>query len=166
MNKSEEPNLLVSSTLDIDKDVIKRDLLETSKSLRDVEDKFYKIFDLNPCPMSIADSETGILIDVNDAFVSLTGFDSKDEIIGRASTELGLNLLKKIDRDRMMEELNSDKEIKNFVVRVKNKNGVSANALFATSFIDLNNRKCFLAICQVIKKEMPFFAFFKQFTHF
>jgi hypothetical protein len=63
----------------VDLDIMENELL----LLRKMEDKFYKVFDLNPCPMAISDFETHKIIDVNEAFIKIIELDNKNEILGK-----------------------------------------------------------------------------------
>lgn len=159
MHNVDEESLITSSSF-IDKEVITRDLLETTEILRKIDDKFYKIFDLNPCPMAISDLKTNVLIDVNDAFVEIVGFKSKNEVIGKPTTEVGLKLIKQADKDRIINMLVNGNEVKNIFVNFRNCKGKKLTGLFSASFIELNDKDYLLTLCQVIKKKCIFNIFF------
>lgn len=53
------------------------------------EEKFSKVFRLNPSACGLNDVKTGEYLEVNDAFSSLLGF-TKDEVIGKTALELGI----------------------------------------------------------------------------
>ena len=59
------------------------------------EEKFSKAFHLGPDAVTITSAEHGRYIEVNDNFLRLTGF-TRDELIGRASLELGVWPIPKI----------------------------------------------------------------------
>ncbi len=59
------------------------------RALADSEAKFAAAFDLSPIAMSLTELSTGEFIDVNDAFLSATGY-CRDEVIGHSSLELNL----------------------------------------------------------------------------
>lgn len=72
--------------------VIVRDISERQQAeaaLRESEAKFTKLFHASPVPLSLADLESGKLVDANDAFVAQYG-DTRAELIGRSPTEVGL----------------------------------------------------------------------------
>src|SRR5687767_3913665 len=50
--------------------------------------KIRAAFELSPTILSISDLETGRLLEVNDAFLRITGF-TRDEVIGQRITDLG-----------------------------------------------------------------------------
>ena len=72
-----------------------------TNELREVEQKFYKIFDFNPNPMSINDIATGNIIDVNQSFLDIIGFKSKYQVIGKTLDQNGFNLLDKKGKDEL-----------------------------------------------------------------
>jgi PAS domain S-box-containing protein len=53
------------------------------------EEKFSKLFYINPSACGLTDLNTGKYVEVNEAFYSLLGFN-KDEVIGRTPVELGI----------------------------------------------------------------------------
>jgi len=53
------------------------------------EEKFSKLFHLNPSACGLNDLETLKYVEVNEAFYTLLGFD-KDEVIGKTAIELGI----------------------------------------------------------------------------
>ena len=53
------------------------------------EEKFSKLFHINPSACGLSDLESHEYIEVNDAFYTLLGFD-KDEVIGKTVADLGI----------------------------------------------------------------------------
>lgn len=69
-----------------------QDITEQHKHESDIkasEERFYKIFDSNPVPMSLSEIKTNKIIYVNSLFCSIFGY-TKEEIIGKTSEELEL----------------------------------------------------------------------------
>jgi len=147
-----------------EEDINNVDLFESSSSndeqikllsdeLRLAEDKFYKVFDLNPCPMAISDINENIIIDVNDAFVKVIGLTSKLEVIGKDITEKGLKIIKRKDKEVILKEISETNKFKNYFSIVKPLRGKKFKGLFSGSLIELNGRKCLFTICQVVNKQ-------------
>lgn len=124
-----------------------------NENLRKIEEKFYKVFDLNPCPMAISKLDTGELIDVNEAFVNIVGLESKYEVIGRITTEEGIKILKKRDRDKIIKMIEKDGSAKNIFVKFRTYGGKVLRGLFSASTVELNNIKCLFTTCQIINKR-------------
>lgn len=64
-------------------------IIKDISQLKLSEEKFSKIFYLNPSPCGLTDLETKKIVDVNKAFSDLLGF-SKEEVIGKNVLELGI----------------------------------------------------------------------------
>ncbi len=60
---------------------------EDTTARKKAEDRFYKAFNANPEPMSIATISGERFLDVNESFLRVTGY-RRDEVIGRTSLEL------------------------------------------------------------------------------
>ena len=61
----------------------------TDKPLVDSEQLFVAIFDKSPFALSLTRMPEGVLVAVNEAFLTLFGF-SRDELIGKTSPEIGI----------------------------------------------------------------------------
>lgn len=62
---------------------------KTEASLRESEEKFERIFRHSPDWIAILTLNGGTYVDVNDAFVEITGF-SREEVIGKTSMDIGI----------------------------------------------------------------------------
>jgi PAS domain S-box-containing protein len=72
--------------------LIFKNITEQKKSedkLRESEERFAKAFNSSPLVLTITSLKTGKLIEVNETFVSVTGF-TREEATGRSTAELGL----------------------------------------------------------------------------
>ncbi len=63
------------------------DQLRTEQALRAGEERFRKIFHVSPVAISVTSLKEGKLLEANDAYWKLTGFDPKTSI-GRTTVEL------------------------------------------------------------------------------
>ncbi len=73
--------------LAIIQDVTER--MRAEAALSQTEEKFAKVFQASPIPISLARFEDGRFVDINPAFELLFGWP-RDEVIGHSSTEIGL----------------------------------------------------------------------------
>ena len=125
--KGEERNVEVTSSPIMFKGeqafmVIFEDITERKQwiqVLEDSEQKFRTIFEMNPDAISISTLDEGRLVDVNEVYLSETGY-SREELIG--NTVMKLNLYKDLDvRDRLVRKIVSEGSFKNeeveFVIR-------------------------------------------------
>ncbi|NVO01658.1 MAG: PAS domain S-box protein [Bacteroidetes bacterium] len=100
------------------------------------EDKFSKVFFLNPSACGLTDLATGKYLEVNDAFYSLLGFE-KNEVIGRTPLELGI-----LD-DESLKELMHRYETggkKSNEAQLKAKNGELKDVILSAEEINLQEK--------------------------
>lgn len=81
-NKQNENNGFLCVAIDI------TERIASQEKIRNYEERFSKIFQLNPIAMCITELETGKLIDVNDSFLSALCC-SRDEILGKSAFDIG-----------------------------------------------------------------------------
>jgi PAS domain S-box-containing protein len=77
----------VTAVVAVGRDITERKEFELA--LKRSEEKFAVAFQASPSMMALARLDDGRYIDVNDAFLRLTGY-AREEIVGRARDELGL----------------------------------------------------------------------------
>jgi PAS domain S-box-containing protein len=94
------------------------------------EEKFSKIFSLNPTACGLSEIETGKYIEVNEAFYKLFGF-TKEELIGHSSTEL--EIIPEETKKSILSEARNNQKVKNVEAELRAKNG---NIIHAILFAD------------------------------
>ena len=141
----------------IDKKYIESELNNTSDNLRIIEDKFYKIFDLNPCPMSITEIKNNIIVDVNDAFLNIMNIKDKSSIINKKINKI--NFIKDKDRLYILNKIYKDGVIKNHVCEFRTMNNKRKKGMFSGSIVNINDKKCLLLTCQIVNKKSVFGIF-------
>lgn len=62
---------------------------QAERSLRQSEERFAKVFHANPVAISITEMENGRFVEVNQSYLTLSGF-TRQEIIGLSASDLGL----------------------------------------------------------------------------
>ena len=137
--------------------------IKLADDLRSMEDKFYKIFDLNPLPMAIHTIDDNILIDFNDAFLKIVGIKSKLDLIGKNTSETGLNLLKSEDKSYFLNQIKKNGKFENYYFTFRNMKGELLRGLVSGTIIELNNQKCLLSICQIVYRKCFFQLFNRNF---
>ena len=108
---------------------------QAEESLSKSERKFSSTFHLNPNAMAISDIVTSKFIDVNEAFISQTGY-SREEIIGKSAEDLQM-WVNPDDRKQVINALKEKGEIKGTEVLMRLKNDNIRNVLFSARFIEI-----------------------------
>ena len=102
------------------------------------EEKFSKIFYLNPSVCGLSELETGKYVEVNDKFYSLLGFN-KTEVIGKTAAELGILTIN--DRDEVGSRAGKNGNVTNVAADLKAKNGDIKHVLLSAENIYIQDKK-------------------------
>lgn len=133
--------------------VIYNKMANQSKVLIDNNKKFLTFFDFSPTCICIAELDSGIILDANQAFLDLFGYQ-RQEAVGRSLTSLGIVLSE--SRARIINELKKRGSLKNREQIMFTKLGKPINMLFSNIIIELYGKKCSLSLLNDIseKKEL------------
>ncbi len=121
------------------------DITERKKSeaaLRVSEEKYSKAFYNNQMLLAIARLEDRVLLEVNDAFLDLSGY-SREEIIGQSAVKLfsrGNPFSMQSVGDRLLKE----GKLRNIEIKSRKKSGEVADLLYSFNLIEFNGVKCIL----------------------
>jgi len=102
------------------------------------EEKFSKVFYINPSACSITDTNTQRYVEVNDAFCTLYGFD-KSEVIGKTAVELGI-IPEEVFIAIVLTVAKLER-IVNYEVSLKAKNGQIKHVLLSVENITLEDKE-------------------------
>jgi len=102
------------------------------------EEKFSKVFYLNPSACGLSDLDTGEYLEVNDQFYTLLGFD-KNEVIGKTAIELGILTQEAINAVRLNADSNGN--ITNVKADLKTRNGDIKHVLLSAENIIVQDKK-------------------------
>lgn len=102
------------------------------------EEKFSKVFFLNPSICGLSDLETNQYVEVNDLFYSVLGFD-KHEVIGRTAIDLGILTLE--DVQRVMSQADEKGNVSNVEADLTAKNGEIKHVLLSAENIYIQDKK-------------------------
>jgi diguanylate cyclase (GGDEF)-like protein/PAS domain S-box-containing protein len=131
-----------------------RDITENKQAreaLRQSEEKFSKAFQTSPYAISISRLEDGVFLEVNDAFVSMTGF-SREELIGASAISLRL-WVHEADRDRVTSAAREGRPMVGQELLFRVKNGDLRTGLFSTQLINLSGVPCLLSSIEDITRR-------------
>ena len=112
------------------------------------EDKFQKAFRSSPDWFVISTMESGMYLDVNEAFLRTTGY-RREEVIGRTSTELNI-WADPHKRTEMLRMLREDGVVRNMEARFRTKSGNIRHVLWSAEAIDYGGEKCLIAVTKDI----------------
>lgn len=127
------------------------DLRQQYNSLRVSEEKFSKVFNFSPDVMAITRLKDGMYIDVNPSFTKLAGC-TKEEVIGKTSLELGFFTLK--NRDRLIEQLQNNGEVRNLETVLKLKNGSTIHVSMSAGVFNIEDEQYLLTVTRDITENM------------
>jgi len=101
------------------------------------EEKFSKVFYLNPSACGLSDLLTQQYIEVNEAFFTLFGFE-KDEVIGKTAIELGIMDAK--TRESILIQMNGNGAVRNAETQLKSKQGEIIHVLISADNIQIQDK--------------------------
>jgi PAS domain S-box-containing protein len=107
------------------------------------EEKFAKAFHSSPYAITLTQLSDGQIIEVNDAFLNITGYQSA-EVMGK--TTVGLHLWdKEEDRVVVVNELSNSGKVQGREFQFRKKSGEMITGFFAAEIIPINNREFVLS---------------------
>jgi PAS domain S-box-containing protein len=131
-------------------DITERKLAE--KALRASEERFFKVFQSNPIPMTIATIDEGRLIDVNERTIELSGY-SREEMIGRTSIEIGLWAYPG-ERDQLIAILREMGSLRDGMAHFKTRAGSVKPALWSADRVRLGENEVILTTIHDISEQV------------
>ena len=115
------------------------------EALRESEERFSKAFHANPAPISITRLADGCFLDVNAAFLTLTGY-AREDVIGRTSLEL--RLIGSVERDKLVDRLRRSGAIPDLGFSIRHRDGAKRDVVVSLVLCDLGGEACTLGIFQ------------------
>src|SRR3954468_17033710 len=105
------------------------------RELRLSKERFAKAFRSSPIPVSIISIADHRFLDVNDAYIGMTGFD-RGEIFGKSAFDIGVWPNPDV-RGQIFEELRANKPIRNLEANIRTKAGQERFTLLSAELIEL-----------------------------
>jgi len=127
--------------LSVTRDISKR--MQAEKALQASEEKFSKTFRSAPLLVALSLLENGQLIDVNELYCQTMGF-TREELIGRSTTELGIVRLD--DRQRLIKIVELKGSAKNVELEMYAKNGQRIPCLFSGETVSVGEQKVLISM--------------------
>jgi two-component system CheB/CheR fusion protein len=123
--------------LDVDKQKRMRDRVETS------ERKLKTLFKATPDILSIMRVETGVFVDVNDAFETITGYN-RDQVLGKTTLDIGL-VPDSAQRKTFYRDLNQNGEIHDFELTIRTLHGEERILLMSAELLEVEGDSLMVA---------------------
>ena len=139
----------IGGVISVARDITQRK--EAEISLSKSEKKFSSIFHFNPDPIAITEMATGKIIDVNEAFLSWTGY-SREDVIGVSTQDLHIWGSPE-DREKIIGELQKSGEVKNAEIILRQKSGNLRQVLFSASFVEIDQERYLLTLAHDITQR-------------
>jgi PAS domain S-box-containing protein len=117
-----------------------QDITERKKA----EERFYKAFNANPEPMTIATMSNGLYMDVNESFLRITGY-RREEVIGHTSLDLQF-WERPEDRGKFIEILTKRGSVRDLEIIFHTKSGEQRTGMILAEIIEIDGQTCVLAI--------------------
>lgn len=143
--------------------VLVHDITQTKKSqenLRLSEERFAKAFRSSPLPVTISTRAEGRYLDVNDAFLKMTGYE-RDQVVGHTATELNF-WLEPQERAEMIQQIAEHSGVTRFETKVRTRSGDVRLAEISAELIELDGRPCVLAITHDVTEAKRLEEQFRQ----
>ncbi len=125
--------------------------VQAERALRESEEKFRTAFHSNPEAMTITTLADGVYLDVNDAFLRVTGF-TREDVVGRKSLQVG-SWVETEDRVRLVETLQSRGRVDSMETTFRKKNGDIFYVHLSAELIEIGSLRCVLATSQDVTER-------------
>jgi len=113
-------------------------------ALRASQERFSKLFHASPDWISLAELDSGKVLEVNERFEEITGY-SRDEILGRPPSDLGIFIDPTL-YDRVMSILREGVPVRDFEYGLRRKSGESGAILASVELIEIAGCRYTLAV--------------------
>ena len=131
---------------------------DRTAELRSSEERFSQAFHNSPIPQAIQTLQAQRFIDVNDAFLQMTGF-SRDDVIGRTPFDLGLCL---DFETRFLGQVRDGKIVRDAEAQISTRGGELRHALLSLEPLNLAGEPHVLLMVQDISERLQLEAQLRQ----
>jgi PAS domain S-box-containing protein len=115
------------------------------------EQRFSRIFDNSPIPITLSSFADGKFIAANDSFLKISGFE-REEIIGRTSVDLGI-YADLSQRELILEQLKQHGHVHGRELEFRMKSGATRQNILWIDVIDIAGDRCVLTISMDITEQ-------------
>src|SRR5262245_14857285 len=118
--------------------------------LRASEERFAKVFNANPHPMSLATLDDGRILEVNESLVELSGY-ARPELIGRPSLEFLWEL--PVSLVDLIQNVKERGVVRNVEARIATRNGGTRVVELSSLAVEIGGRHCLLSVSNDITER-------------
>ena len=119
---------------------------QSEKSVRESERTLRQMFDANTDGIVLVDLETHRIIDVNQNFLEVTGFD-RDHVIGKTSRELEV-WSDPASEEEYLRRMAADHRVENMEVNFRLKDGMLRPCLLNSLIVTIHGRPCIMSLAR------------------
>jgi PAS domain S-box-containing protein len=130
-------------------DITERKLAEEAR--HESEERFAKAARASPDGLFISRIADGGILEVNDSFVALSGYD-RDEMIGKSTLDLGL-YVDSVNRQRALAILREKNCVRDFEFELRRKSGESRLVTLSAEPLELHGEHCWLMVIHDITER-------------
>jgi diguanylate cyclase (GGDEF)-like protein/PAS domain S-box-containing protein len=130
---------------------ISDELQASSEALKESDARYRTVFHTNPEAVAISRVSDGIIVDVNQAFLDVTGY-GRDEVIGKTTTQLRIWDAPR-DRYTLVEVLRHDSSCRDMEFRFRRKNNELFWARLSASFVEVDGARCILSFARDVSES-------------
>jgi PAS domain S-box-containing protein len=124
---------------------------KSQKALAESEEKFSKAFQSSPSRIAITSLKDGRYIDVNDSYLSSTGY-SRQEVLGKTSKDINIWVHPE-DRTKMLDIVREQGIVRNREFEFRMKSGETRTWLFSAQPITINGEPCLMGVATDISER-------------
>ena len=126
------------------------ELRASSEALKASDARYRTVFHTSPEAVTISRVSDGIILDANEAFFEITGYQPK-EVIGKTTTQLKIWVIPR-DRVKLVDRLRHDSFCRDMEFRFRRKNNEIFWARLSVSFIEVDGARCILSFARDISE--------------
>lgn len=127
-----------------DRKAAEQSLAAAQETLMASEARYHTVFQTSLDGIAISRLDDGRLIDVNQAYLKILGYE-RDEVIGHTSSELGM-WTDAITRQDTAEMLQGETSLRDVTIPFRRKNGETFWMLLSASVVELDGIPCVLSV--------------------
>ncbi len=124
---------------------------QAEEALRKSEERFHRAFSVSPVAISLTETKSGHILDINDRFARLLGYE-RDELIGRTSFEMGI-WEDSTDRERLVADIQASRPVRDREIRLRTKTGEIRHIVGSVEPLEIGDERVLLSVFQDITER-------------